>query len=196
MKDSNSMMNSLKEEIIRSGAPADKVEELIALAGEKNITPVVLEIPEEDIQQRYRLTEAWEIVKTRKEIYFHANSYWLVSRPTMAEYGGHLYRTLSGVCNILSMIEDLDEDTRSLAQTWASVVAEILSLPLDVFCDPGMTIEIGTEILRIRRIYYERLLAQIKTSETAEDCRENDAFDAGRQVTEILMQQFQKQQKS
>lgn len=154
----------------------------------KEIKPVELCIEADDVVKRYPVTEAIEIVRCRTSIFFHSTGFFAVSKPTLANNlkGGALFETLEWYCDYMDSRDSYPEDQRDRYDTFAAMIVNILSLPLDIFTDVDFMLDVAEYILRRRNDYYEKLTRQAseERKETLEDAIENANFEG-----EILAQQ-------
>lgn len=148
----------------------------------KKVIPVELEIPVEDVIKRYKITEALEIVRTTHCIFFHSTCFWVVSKPTMANSlrGGALYEMLTWYCDYQDDREQYTKEKQERYDTLCSVIATILTLPMDVFTDIDFTLDVANYILERRTAYYEALAkeAEQEKPDTLEDALDNARFEA------------------
>ncbi|MBR3467086.1 MAG: hypothetical protein IKH15_07715 [Bacteroidales bacterium] len=152
------------------------------------IKPVELCIEADEVVKRYPITEALEIVRCRTSIYFHSTGFFVVSKPTLANNlkGGALFETLQWYCDYMDSREEYSEEDREKYDTFAAMVVNVLTLPLDVFTDIDFMLNVSEYILKRRNEYYERLnaVAAEPRQETLEDALENAAFEG-----EVLAQE-------
>ena len=151
------------------------------MSKKKEIKPVELCIESDDVVKRYPITEAIEIVRCKTSFFFHSTGFFVVSKPTLANnmQGGALFETLRWYCDYMDSRENCPQDEQEKFDTVAAMVANILSLPLDVFTDMDFMIDVADQILRMRNEYYERLQKEAAEpkQDSLEDELENVAFE-------------------
>lgn len=175
-KDIDVMVDSL----VGKEVTKEQLENLLSLKQQYDAAGKELEITDDQVVKRYKISESWEIVRCKTAIFFHANSFWVVSRPTMANNlaGGALYEMLTWWCDYQDNMEDTPANQREIYDTLAVLVTHIMSLPLDIFADMDMCLDIGKYILERRAEFYEKIMAEQKErEETAEDLAQNEAFE-------------------
>lgn len=174
------------------GIKDSELDALLSLKGQCSVMETEVDVPCDDVIKRYKVSEAMEIVRCHSCIFFHSNSFWVVSRPTLANNmkGGALYEMLKWYCDFKDGIgtDDWSKQDYDNAETLCGLIPQILSLPLDVFTDIGFCVNVGNRILDERLKYYERLTKQAEKlkPETEEDAVLNDAFAQGVELAEGL----------
>lgn len=152
------------------------------------ITNVEICIEESEVVKRYPVSEAVEIVRCRTAIFFHSTCFWVVSKPTLANNmkGGALFEMLSWYCDYQDERDSYPAEQQESYDTLCSVIAGILSLPLDVFTDINFCLDIADYITKRRNEYYEALIkeAEQEKPETLEDALADAEYEA-----EVLMQE-------
>lgn len=159
----------------------------------------LLSFKEEDVEARYNVTETLEVVKCRNAVFLHCNGFWVVSKPTMANngQGGALYQTMLWLCDTLAS-GNADENVRTLV----SMMAMVLTLPLDCFADMHYKdedgeehtffMDVATAVVTLREQYYTRIAKEAETvhEETEEDLRKNAEFYARVNMAEEARQEL------
>lgn len=159
-----------------------KVEEILSLQRQIDIKPMEIHIEESEVRERYKITEAMEIIRCDTKICFHTPYFWVISKPSLANNlkGGALYETLEWLCDYKANRNEYSEEDRERYDTYVNVVVSLLALPLDVFTDMDFTLDIATDVMEKRAAYYERLTQKAKEikKETLEEINENLQFEA------------------
>lgn len=138
------------------------LRELLTLKGQADIVPVELEIPVEEVVRRYPITDAWEIVRCKTCFFFHANSFYVVSKPTLANNGkgGALYEWLEMYCDYVDNKDDFTPDQREYRDILCQLTAQVLSLPLDIFTDMDYCVDVAMYITQKRTELFEKVLKE------------------------------------
>lgn len=155
---------------------------------ENEINPVELCVEVSDVDKRYPITEAMEIVRCKDCIFFHSTGFFAVSKPTLANNlkGGALFETLRWYCDYQDSRDDYSAEEQERLDTVAAMVVNVLTLPLDVFTDTDLMLDISDYILRRRQEYYDRLSREASEPHagTLDDAVENANFEG-----EVLAQE-------
>ena len=122
-------------------------------------TATELSIPTAGVIKRYKVTEAIEIVRCKKMIYLHSNSFWVVSKPTLANNakGGALYEMLTWYCDYMDSRESYGPEEQKVNDTMCTMIVSDLMLPLDIFTDMNFCVDISQYIMTKRAEFYEAL---------------------------------------
>ena len=158
------------------------------------VKPVELCIECDEVVKRYPVTEAIEIVRCNSAIFFHSTGFFAVSKPTLANNlkGGALFETLQWYCDYMDSRDDYSKEDQERYDAVAAMMVNVLTLPLDVFTDIDLMIDISDFILKKRNEYYERLQAEasVLKPETVEDAIANATFEAEVAAGEQLVKEI------
>lgn len=158
------------------------------------IKPIELCIESDEVVKRYPVTEAMEIVRCRTSIFFHSTGLFVVSKPTLANNlkGGALFETLQWYCDYIDERENYSEEEKDKYDVFASMIINLLTLPLDIFTDIDFMLDVSEYVLRKRNEYYERLQAEASEvrPETLQDELENVAFEGEVLAQEALVKEL------
>lgn len=118
-----------------------------------------LHLPTKDVIKRYKVTEAIEVVRCKKVIFLHSNSFWVVSKPTLANNakGGTLYEMLTWYCDYMDNRDNYSPEEQKSNDIMCTMIVSDLLLPLDVFVDMEFCIDISKYIMTKRADFYEAL---------------------------------------
>lgn len=143
-----------------------------------------LNLATKDVVKRYKVTEALEVVRCRKAIFLHSNSFWVVSKPTLANNakGGSLYEMLSWYCDYMDNREKYSPDDQRTNDVMCTMIISDLMLPLDVFVDMKFCIDISQFIMTKRADFYEALA---NTPYVEKDEEDEEALEQIRQGLEL-----------
>lgn len=207
-EDIKKKIDDIRKGLISKGADAKLIDELIRLQKEYDVVPTEVDIPVDEVVKRYAVTDAWEIVRCKTAIFFHTNSFWIISRPTLANnlQGGALYEMLSWFCDYQDVRDSVTGDERVDYDTVCDMMCHIFSLPLDVFTDMDFCIDVATDILNRRKEYFARLEERMNTphEDTVEDLSRNAAFEQeylqgeamGREIVEMAQKKNARKKQS
>lgn len=152
-----------KIDFILGLVPEKKREEaraaLDGIVSSASVGPMELEIPESEIEKRYPVTEAIEIVKCRKEILLHASNYYMVVRPGASNSfaGGSLYQALKWYCESLDSAGEKSEEERGVNESYRAMMVMLLTLPLELFGDVQYSTDVALACIKEKSKYYKRL---------------------------------------
>ena len=161
---------------------------------QNEIKPVELCIEEEEVVKRYPVTEALEIVRCKTSIFFHSTGFFVVSKPTIANNfkGGALFETLKWYCDYMDERDSYPPDEQEKYDTFAAMIINLLSIPLDVFTDIDLMLDIADFVLRRRQTYYEKLEKEAAEprQDTLEDALKDAEFEAEVEASEALKKEL------
>ena len=109
--------------------------------------------------------------------------------------GGALYEMLSWYCDYMDRRDEMeDSDEKDIFDTVCAQIANILSLPLDVFTDTAFMLNISNYILKARNIYYDALAKQAEAGheDTVQDLIDNQLFEERVKMSEELKVELSK----
>lgn len=190
-------LSSLRQLIADKEGATELLDEVNELTRQAAIPAVEVEIPEESVIKRYPISEAMEIVRCKTAIFFHSTCFWVISEPTLANnmQGGALYEMLSWYCDYMDRRDEMeDSDEKDIFDTVCAQIANILSLPLDVFTDTAFMLNISNYILKARNIYYDALAKQAEAGheDTVQDLIDNQLFEERVKMSEELKVELSK----
>lgn len=150
----------------RRGEVKTAIDELVAASAVK---PMELEVPESEVEKRYAVTEAIEIIKCRKEILLHASNYYMVVRPGVSNNfaGGSLYQALKWYCESMDSDTEKSEEECGVNESYRSMMIMLLTLPLELFGDVQYSTDVALACIREKAKYYKRLFESARERGTA-----------------------------
>lgn len=178
-------INTLKELCPDKQNVGRLIDDIVSLKGQMDVQPVRLHIPEEDVIKEYKfgyINDGFRIVKCKNCYIFTCAGFYVISYPIYSVQGmkegtngGVLYATFDALCDMKDHYEEMTDDEKQNADAIFNVALTIFSLPLFIFKDDTMTIELATEILKKHNEISTKTLNEKLHETTKEDIIENDA---------------------